>query len=254
MSDQSNTSNDKPLTVQDIIRSIEAKSEDGGYIYRGERKCHTKVSSSLYRDYDDIEDEEFDIEGVQKEMLSHAKKHTGDLPEDFRVEHTAGLDEEEEDADETTDFELLTEIQHYGGKTNLIDFTTDYFIALFLACDGHYNKDGRVILQRTEEIKDMINYPRNPRHRVIAQKSVFVRPPKGFIDPHEDDIVIIPANLKLPLLEHLQTYHGISMVTIYNDLYGYIRSQDSHEIGYLAHYTGVTQRQREHILVDQLDR
>ena len=31
------------------------------------------------------------------------------------------------------DFEILTEIQHYGGKTNLIDFTTDYFIALFFA-------------------------------------------------------------------------------------------------------------------------
>ena len=251
MSNESNTSNDKTSTVQDILRAIEAKSADGGYIYRGERKRYPKVSSNLYRDYDNIEDEAFDIESVQKEMLSHAKKHIGDLPEDFRMDFTVVLDEDEEDADETIDFELLTEIQHYGGKTNLIDFTTDYFIALFFACDGHYDKDGRVILQKTEAIKEMLKHPRNPRHRVIAQKSVFVRPPKGFIEPHEEDIIIIPANLKLPLLEHLQTYHGISMVTIYNDLYGYIRNQDSHEIGYLAHYTGVTQRQREQVLMDQ---
>ena len=251
MSNQSNTSNDNPSTVQDIIRVIEEKSEDGGCIYRGEHQCYPKVSSNLYRDYDNIEEEAFDIEAVQKEMLSHAKKHTGDLPEDFRMDFTAIPDTDEEYADETIDFELLTEIQHYGGKTNLIDFTTDYFIALFFACDGHHDKDGRVILQSTEEIKDMIKHPRNPRHRVVAQKSVFVRPPRGFIEPHDDDIVIIPVNLKLPLLEHLRKYHGISMVTIYNDLYGYIRNQDSHEIGYLEHYTAKTQRPVHDALTDQ---
>ena len=83
----------------------------------------------------------------------------------------------QEDTDETIDFEILTEIQHYGGKTNLIDFTTDYLIALFFACDGHHEKKGRIILQRTEKIQDIIERPRNPRHRIIAQKSVFVRPP-----------------------------------------------------------------------------
>ena len=150
MSNQSNTSNDNPSTVQDIIRIIEEKSADGGYIYRGERKCYPKVSSNLYRDYENIEDEAFEIEGVQTEMLSHAKKHTGDLPGDFRVEHTSVLDANEEESDETIDFELLTEIQHYGGKTNLIDFTTDYFIALFFACEGDHDQAGRVILQRTE--------------------------------------------------------------------------------------------------------
>ena len=33
---------------------------------------------------------------------------------------------------EKDDFEILTQLQHYGGKTNLIDFTTDYLIALCL--------------------------------------------------------------------------------------------------------------------------
>ena len=87
MSNQTNTSNNQPRTVQDIIRAIEAKSADGGYIYRGERKCYTKVSSNLYREYD-INEEHFDIEVVQKEMLSDAKKHIGDLPQDFRTDFT----------------------------------------------------------------------------------------------------------------------------------------------------------------------
>ena len=60
----------------------------------------------------------------------------------------------ENDTAETTDFEILTEIQHYGGKTNLIDFTIDYLVALFFACDGHHDKDGRVILQKADEIQN----------------------------------------------------------------------------------------------------
>ena len=90
----------------------------------------------------------------------------------------------------------------------------------------------------------MINHPRNPRHRVIAQKSVFVRPPKGFIEPHEDDIVTIPANLKQLILQHLRMYHGISTETIYNDLYGFIRNQDIHGGAYTQFYRGVTCQSR----------
>ncbi len=233
MSNQSNTSNDKPRTVQDIIRAIETKSVGGGYIYRGESECHEehphygKVSSSLWREYGIGE---VDIEVVQVEMLSAAKKHIGDLPQDFRVDFATFPNVDEENTDKTINFEILTEIQHYGGATNLIDFTTDYFIALFFACDGHHDKPGRIILQKTEEIKSMINHPRNPRHRVIAQKSVFVRPSKGFIEPHEDDIVTIPANLKELILGHLRMYHGISTETIYNDLYGFIRNQRIHGV------------------------
>ena len=144
MSNQSNVSNDMPRTVQDVIRTIEAKSAGGGYIYRGERKRHTKVSSNLYREYD-IDEEHFDIEVVQAEMLNDAKKHIGDLPQDFYVDLVASLNAIQEGTDETilvaSDFEILTEIQHYGGKTNLIDFTTDYLIALFFACDGRHDEE-----------------------------------------------------------------------------------------------------------------
>ena len=243
MSNQPNTSNDNPRTVQDIIRAIETKSAGGGYIYRGERRPHLKVSSNLYREYD-IDEEHFDIEGVQVEMLNDAKKHIGDLPQDFHVDFATFPNLAEENTDETINFEILTEIQHYGGKTNLIDFTTDYFIALFFACDGHHDKDGRVILQKTEEIKNMINHPRNPRHRVIAQKSVFVRPPGGFIEPDEDDIVTIPANLKQSILQHLRMYHGISAETIYNDIYGFIRNQHIHGGAYTHFYRGFACQKR----------
>ena len=219
-----------------------------GYIYRGERQCNEKVSSTLYRDFDGIDG--FNIETIQKEMLNGAKKHTGhlphtgDLPKDFRRSMAMFFNVDEEDTAEVIDFEILTEIQHYGGKTNLIDFTTDYCIALFFACDGHHDKDGRIILQKTEEIKEMIKHPRNPRHRVVAQKSVFVRHPKGYIEPHEDDIVLIPAKLKMRILQHLRNYHGIFTETIYNDLYGFIRNQDSHGSANTQIYRGLACQNR----------
>ncbi len=243
MSNQSSTSNDKPRTVQDIIREIEEKSKGGGYIYRGERKLNEappyngKVSSNLWREYG-IEDEQFDIELVQKELLAAAKKHTGDLPQDFRLDVMAPPNVIVELTEEARNFEILTEIQHYGGKTNLIDFTTDYFIALFFACDGRYDEDGRIILQKTDEISGMIANPRNPRHRVIVQKSVFIRPPRGFIEPHKSDIVTIPANLKEPLLQHLRNYHGIFTEAIYNDIHGFIRNQNIHGDAYTHFYRG----------------
>ena len=242
MPDQSNPEN-RPRTIQDIITTIESKSADGVYIYRGERELHKehpycgKVSSNLWREYG-IDDERFDIEVIQTEMLNAAKKHIGQLPQDFRVDLTTSPNVSSADTEETIDFEILTEIQHYEGKTNLIDFSTDYFIALFFACDGSPDKDGRVILQKTDPINHWIKHPQNPRHRVIAQKSVFVRPPRGFIEPQENDIVLIPKNLKQPMLQHLQKYHSISTESIYNDLHGFIRNQDVHGDAYTYFYKG----------------
>ena len=195
------------------IQKIVAKSSDGDYIYRGEPEHYKdppycgRVSSSLWREYRNIDVGIHTIEKVQELELEDAKKYVnGD------------------------EFETLTQLQHYGGKTNLIDFTTDYLIALFFACDGSYDKPGRVILlSKTEEIKEKyrIEEPRNPQNRVIAQKSIFVRPPKGFIEPEPDDVINICKSLKLPTLEYLRKYHKISTETIYNDLHGFIKNQAS---------------------------
>ena len=184
-----------------IITALAEKSASGDYIYRGESKCFDKVSSRLYREYPSASD----IDSVQDAELEEAKRYTL----------------------ETDDFTILTELQHYGGRTNLIDFTADYLIALFFACDGNYPHDGRVILlERTEEREEEIYGPRYPANRVLAQKSIFVRPKSGYIEP--DAAVVIPFSLKLPMLEYLERGHGIQTATIYNDLHGFIRRQTIH--------------------------
>ena len=187
--------------VLEILNALTRKAASGDYIFRGETQRYDDVSSSLYRDYLEVSD----IEAVQQADLDEAKRYTG----------------------ETDEFAILTELQHYGGHTNLIDFTTDYLIALFFACDGDYSQDGRVILlEVTEEISEHIYEPRNPVSRVLAQKSVFVRPPEGYVLP--DDEVVIQDSVKLLMLDYLRKGHDISTETIYNDLHGFIRSKAIH--------------------------
>ncbi|CAI8006378.1 hypothetical protein GBAR_LOCUS4677 [Geodia barretti] len=210
----------EPSTVDEILRAIEEKGDTAEYIYRGESKHFEAVSSNLYRvflerkDFN-VEAEQFDIEVVQKGILEEAKKY---------LRRT------------DSDCEFLVEMQHYGGKTNLIDFTTDCFVALFFACEQFASENGRIICQRKELISPSIKEPPEPINRVVAQKSIFVRPSKGFINPNEDDVINIPANIKVPMLEHLQMAHDISTETIYNDIHGFIRYQNDHLEAYVAFY------------------
>ena len=209
--------------IMGIINKIVEKSSDGSYIYRGEPEEFTappycgKVSSSLWRllQLEDVISMIIpDIVCVRKLILQDARRYARD----------ADID----------DFELEAQLQHNGGKTSLIDFTTDYSIALFFACDGEPAKDGRVILLKQDETtKDWIKTPKNPEHRVIAQKSVFVQPPKGFIEPCKyGEPIKIRKDLKKLMLDYLRKHHGISPQSIYNDLQGYIKHQTRHHEAY----------------------
>lgn len=253
-----NTLNRSDLdAVQGIIREIEENSLGGVYLYRGEPELHLeapycgRVSSNLYRKYADIAQqlslEQFQIEYIQLELLHDAKPHLGIIDksarqlsplERFEVSMTTNRDE---------DFSILAQLQHYGGDTNLIDFTEDYRIALFFACDGSPDKPGRVILlKRTKEVNKKVWTPEEPRHRVLAQKSVFVRPLEGFISPEDENVCIICVhkNLKGPMLAYLRNFHGIEAQTIYNDIHGFITNRRIHQDAYRAYCEGLVWESR----------
>ena len=215
--DKSTFLSDNLREILNIVSCIAQKAAVGRSIYRGEPRFFDKVSSNLYRQYGVGNGEGFSISAVQQEILEGARKHTS----------------------ETDDIEILSELQHYGGKTNLIDFTTDYSTALFFACDGFPLEDGRVILlDKTGAMAPHIREPRNLTNRAIVQKSIFVIPPQGYIEP--DDIVRVPKDLKQPLLEYLRHSHSISTETIYNDLHGFIRQQNLHREAYRELHLGIT--------------
>ena len=214
---ESNTQTDLNRVLEKITEIANA-SADGDYIYRGESKSHDEVSSNLYREYkDEIETEHFDIEVVQNEILREAREYT-----------THKMD----------DPEILAELQHHGGKTNLIDFTTDYLVALFFACDGNRDEPGRVILlQNQSEVYKVVKPPRTIP-RAGGQKSIFVQSPSGIVAPNT--VVCIPTDLKGVMLDYLQKHHDISTRTIYNDLQGFIENRRIHQSAYTEFYKGVT--------------
>ncbi len=213
--------------VLEKINEIAKASADGDYIYRGETSHHQdppdcgKVSSSLYREYRDIEAEYFDIAFVQEEILREAREYASHKMDDF---------------------ELTATLQHHGDKTNLIDFTTDYLVALFFACDGKPEKPGRVILLQRQSKAYKVEKPPKAIRRAEIQKSIFVQAPKGFVQP--DKVVSIPADLKSALLDHLRKHHDISTKTIYNDLQGFIEKRGLHKSAYTEFYKGLTCQNR----------
>ncbi len=212
MSTQTQSATQNALNrILELIREIVEKSVNGNCIYRGEPDHYDKVSSNFYRMYPGgfDPDASTNLEVLRQETLRNAQQYIQD--------------------DTIDDFGLLTELQHYGSQTDLIDFTTDYHIALFFACNDSHDKDGRiVVLKRTEDIdeKYRVQQPLRPLNRVKAQKSIFTQPHKGFIDHNDLITITVPANLKQWILIYLRLSENISTQSLYNDLYGFI--QDKH--------------------------
>ena len=199
--------------VQDLAGEILRKSfrREGSCLYRGEPACYPIVSSGLYRKCPDCKNEAFDIRRLEKEIVERARQYTA-------------LDDDDE---------ILAEIQHFGGATNLLDFTDDYLIALFFASAENERKDGRVVLHWPNS--DTVIRPKHTNGRVVFQKSVFVRPRRGFIVPDTGkETVVVPSRLKGGILTFLERFHGISESSVYNDIHGYIRHENPSRSRYAA--------------------
>ena len=202
--------------VLDKLGEIARAASSGSFVFRGEPKRYPEISSSLYREYktllEPFDVDGFDIRNVQEEIIADAARHASDLaPQD-----------------------LLSQLQHYGHPTNLIDFTTDYLIALFFACASEYADDGRVILLNTET--NVLFRMRSPANRIKAQKSVFVDPPSGVVNP--DHVIRIERELKLPMMRYLSSYHDISAQAIYDDIHGFIKNANMHRSAYAEFHIG----------------
>jgi len=113
--------------IQRLLHEVVSKSAKrvDSCVYRGEPARYPVVSSRLYRKcLPDSAHEAFDIPRIEQETVERARQYTTLATAD----------------------EILTKIQHFGGATNLIDFTDDYLVALFFANEGGEGEDGRLVL------------------------------------------------------------------------------------------------------------
>ena len=208
--------------VLEKIGEIARVASGGSFVFRGEPEWYREISSSLYREYKTLLKpfgvDGFDIRSVQQEIIADAARYADDLA--FQ--------------------DILSQLQHYGHPTNLIDFTTDYLIALFFACASEHNDDGRVILLSTET--NICFRLKSPANRIKAQKSVFVDPPSGVVKPQH--MIRIDSTLKLPILRYLGSHHDVSAQTIYDDIHGFIRNANVHRSAYAEfHIAGLYSNQ-----------
>ena len=186
--------------VRQLIDKITNAASGGVYVFRGEAKHYPEVCSGLYRELRNAVKVGYPLEPFATADLNDAKLYT----------------------ERNDDWEVMSHIQHYGGVTNLVDFTTDVNVALFFACDGHYRKDGRIIiLERkcSETLK--FHEPEDPADRAPAQRSVLVRPVNGVVAGGRK--VIVPGELKQRMMEYLYQYHGINHGTVYSGYHGFIK-------------------------------
>ena len=158
-----------------------------------------------------------------------------------------------------SDLELLSNLQHYGAATCLIDFTRNPLIALWFACQPHHKTengetnpaDGKIvavnanhpekfgIAEGGEKIEKFFPdkklwkwIPPKQNHRIVAQQSVFVL---GQSVIPEDEMLasyIIPHESKDSILLELQDRYGISAESLFCDFPGFAREVHGHDKEY----------------------
>ncbi len=221
--------------LQDLLARLTSRAHELGTrgIYRGEPECFPRISSGLYRQLYEIDDPGFNIGRAQQRRIERARQYAPHLSDD----------------------DILTRLQHLGGKTNLIDFTRDLNIALFFGSYHSPDRDGRVILMdeahvlrdnRPAGFSDRLVPRGNPASMTDVQKSVWVEPWRGYITEGDATIVEIPSALKSEILSHLRVVYGIGASSVYNDLSGLIRDQDRFRDHEAEWYAGLRAYQAGH--------
>ena len=208
--------------IREFVKTLLNITKNESYIYRGEPEQYTNVSSTMYRHYG-IDDAAL-MKQATDSLLRNARRY-----EFIR-----------------DDLQLQALVQHYGGRTNFIDFSSSVWIALFFAC---FNVDSRetdgnlMVIDPSIQKQFKIIYESDIEvvaNRIMVQKSVLVSPPTGVIEPACFKASMkISRHLKWPLLCYLKEVHDIHIASMFPDIHGFIREQDEHvsyhvllEIGY----------------------
>ena len=213
------------------------------YIYRGQSDGSWKVVSGVYRRIEEskrrakfpkaaVENEE--VLEYLTEKLNEARKRL--TPYQISEIH------------EINDINILVEMQHYGGATNLIDFSFNSLIALYFSSVDSYDVDGKIFcINNSDPYKVLATnkrsleelfptpagkfYSYSPNHsnrRIIKQDSIFIFNDVGYIDESLIDFVFtIKASAKEKIVQGLKDLIGITEESIYPDFLGYLQANNA---------------------------
>ena len=216
-----------------------------GVLYRGLADSEYQLESSLYRRLQSPKRE------ISQDIFIRALDNLIKIAK--REKH------DRKDGHVLSDLELLSNLQHYGAATCLIDFTRNPLVALWFACQPHHKTengetnpaDGKIvavnanhpekfgIAEGGEEIENFFSdkklwkwIPPKQNHRIVAQQSVFVL---GQSVIPEDEMLascIISHESKDSILLELQDRYGISAESLFCDFPGFAREVHGHDKEY----------------------
>jgi hypothetical protein len=72
-----------------------------------------------------------------------------------------------------SNLELLLELQHYGAATGLIDFSRDFLVALWFACNSNKDKNGSVFALNISDI-DKFTQPKDDKSIFSVCRLLFI--------------------------------------------------------------------------------
>ena len=214
---------DQYSNAMEVILQILKATKGERYIFRGQSFISPQpISSALYR--------QLKRENVTpKNIPGLLKKRQNELIEQIRLHTNEG----------DSDLARLMTSQHYGAKTNLLDFTEDVFVALFFACWRDENKDGLVAIKPRRMFRELetgknvlpdnetvLLRPPGRNIRARDQSAVLLHAPQGILPLAEEEIVLIRKEWKKEILKLLENTHNISYETIFDDIQGVIEQRN----------------------------
>ena len=232
---------DRDTYVYNRLQHWLRKFPCGEFIFRGQSKMWP-VTSSLYRPLLAI-GRGSGLPSVERRVLTAARH--------IKLPHTP-------------ESEIFADLQHFGGMTNYIDFTTSLTIALCFACKDYPENDGQVFMIRGNKLSTKYpigqipddGYDSNCEYtavtmavndlninRAVAQQNVFIRSSNGGIDSNKfirvEDlsgrkikdfmVLTIKAEEKRSIMGYLQREGSIEELTFFKDIIGIIERDKSFE-------------------------
>ncbi|CAC9454909.1 hypothetical protein [uncultured Gammaproteobacteria bacterium] len=211
-----------------VAKYLNKLPSGGGFVYRGQSDESWGLASTYYRRFnlnksgDKQQPTQEQFQDYHENLIKDAKSYH------YHKEKLSNL-------------ELLLELQHYGAATGLIDFSRDFLVALWFACNSNKDKNGSVFALNISDI-DKFTQPKDDKsifsecdklqfidsnfksnNRIFAQKGVFVF---GNQTINNTKAIPILQDHKEAILQELSDIFSIDEKSLFQDIYGFSMVND----------------------------
>ena len=151
--------------LEQLADKIADDKISGAYAFRGQADAAWKIESSAFRRLEKSSggtpDKKRIITYLQRDILEPARMNRYEI----------------KDGQKLNDLELLAELQHHGAATCLIDFTREFLVAMWFACQIHKDKDdnetdGKVFIVNINDLGVFLSLERSDLEHEDGIKAV----------------------------------------------------------------------------------